>query len=253
MEFMSRLTGRVALITGAQQGIGRAIAEYYAREGAAVVVNWLDDEQAADAIVKTASRQGVKSVAVKGDVTRPQDIESMFSAGRDLGGINVLVNNAAIFPRVDFLDMTEAEWDQMMDVNLKGVFRCAQTFARECVTEHRHGVMINFSSRAALLGSPRGVHYVTTKAGIMGLTRALALELAPHHIRVNAIAPGLTDTAQPRYGMTEAELTAAGQATPLGRIGKPEDMADMAVFLASDESRHITGQTLHVNGGDLFT
>jgi 3-oxoacyl-[acyl-carrier protein] reductase len=159
------------------------------------------------------------------------------------------VNNAGIFPRVGFLEMTEAQWDEVLNVNLKGTFFCTQTVIRQLVEQGRPGAVVNLASSAAFRSSPRGVHYVSSKAGIVGFTRATALELARYRIRVNAIAPGTTDTAQPRYGMSEEELQAVGRQVPLGRMAVPDDIASMAVFLASEDASHITGQTMHVNGG----
>ncbi|WP_089945467.1 SDR family NAD(P)-dependent oxidoreductase [Candidatus Entotheonella palauensis] len=208
----------MVLVTGAQQGIGQAIALALGREGAYVVVNYLDDPAAAESTVSQIEGGGSRATAVPGSVARPEDIRHMVEAGRTLGGISILVNNAGIFPRVPFLDMTEADWDEVLGVNLKGSFLCTQTVARQMVAEGRSGSVINLASGAAFRSSPRGVHYVSSKAGIVGLTRATALELAPHHIRVNAIAPGLTDTAQPRYGMSEEEVQAAAEHVPLGRI-----------------------------------
>jgi 3-oxoacyl-[acyl-carrier protein] reductase len=247
-----RLAGKVALITGAQQGIGRAIALAYGREGASVVVNYLDDRQAAEAIAAQIRQQGGRAVAVAGDVACAHDVQRMIEAGSAFGGIDVLVNNAGIFPRVPFLEMSEAQWDEVLTVNLKGTFLCTQAVARELVRQGRPGAIINLASGAAFRSSPRGVHYVASKAGVVGLTRAAALELAPYRIRVNAIAPGLTDTAQPRYGMSEEELQAAGRQIPLGRMAVPEDIANLAVFLASEEASYITGQTIHVNGGQYL-
>jgi NAD(P)-dependent dehydrogenase (short-subunit alcohol dehydrogenase family) len=247
-----RLAGKVALVTGAQQGIGKAIALAYGREGASVVVNYLDDQAAAEAIATQIRAPGREAVLVAGDVSRPADVQRMVEAGTALGGIDIVVNNAGIFPRVEFLDMTEAQWDDVLDVNLKGTFFCSQAVARQLVARGQGGAIISLASGAAFRSSPRGVHYVSSKAGIVGFTRAAALELARYHIRVNAIAPGTTDTAQPRYGMSEAELQAVGRQIPLGRLGTPEDVADLAVFLASEEARHITGQTIHVNGGSFL-
>ncbi|HXH10593.1 MAG TPA: SDR family NAD(P)-dependent oxidoreductase [Alphaproteobacteria bacterium] len=248
-----RLAGKVALVTGAQQGIGRAIALAYGREGASVVINYLDDREAAQAIATQIQQAGGKAAIAPGSVARPDDVRAMIEVGATLGGIDVLVNNAGIFPRVEFLRMTEAQWDEVLDVNLKGTFRCTLAVARDLVARGRGGAIINLASGAAFRSSPRGVHYVSSKAGIVGLTRAAALELAPHRIRVNAIAPGLTDTAQPRYGMSEEELQAAGRQVPLGRMAEPEDIAHLAVFLASEEASHITGQTIHVNGGQYLS
>jgi NAD(P)-dependent dehydrogenase (short-subunit alcohol dehydrogenase family) len=247
-----RLAGKVALVTGAQQGIGKAIALVYGREGASVVVNYLDDRAAGEAVAAQIHALGARAVAIAGNVARTADVRTMVEAGASFGGVDVLVNNAGIFPRVDFLDMTEEQWDEVLDVNLKGAFRCIQAVARQLVAQGKAGAVINLASGAAFRSSPRGVHYVSSKAGLVGLTRATALELASYRIRVNAIAPGITDTAQPRYGMSEAELQAAARQVPLGRMATPEDIAHMAVFLACDEASHITGQTIHVNGGQFL-
>jgi NAD(P)-dependent dehydrogenase (short-subunit alcohol dehydrogenase family) len=247
-----RLAGKVALVTGAQQGIGKAIALAYGREGASVVINYLDNQAAAEEIASQIRTLGQRAVPIAGDVAQAADVRRMVEAGESLGGIDILVNNAGIFPRVEFLDMTEAQWNEVLNVNLKGTFLCTQAVAQKLVECGRAGAVINLASSAAFRSSPRGVHYVASKAGIVGVTRATALELAPYRVRVNAIAPGTTDTAQPRYGMSEEELQAAGRQVPLGRMGTPEDVADLAVFLASEEARHITGQTLHVNGGQYL-
>ncbi len=244
-----RLAGKVALVTGAQQGIGKAVALGFGREGADVVVNYLDDQVAGEAIVKSIRESGRRATAVPGSVAQLGDVRAMVEAGSAFGGIDILVNNAGIFPRVDFLQMTEAQWDEVLNVNLKGTFFCTQTVVRHLVEHGRPGAVINLASSAAFRSSPRGVHYVSSKAGIIGFTRATALELAHYRIRVNAIAPGTTDTAQPRYGMSEEELQAVGRQVPLGRIAVPDDIAHIAVFLASEEASHITGQTMHVNGG----
>jgi 3-oxoacyl-[acyl-carrier protein] reductase len=170
-------------------------------------------------------------------------------AQEKLGRIDVLINNAAVFPRVSFLEMTEHDWDHVLDVNLKGSCFCAQYVAKAMVAAEREGSIINITSGAALRGSPRGAHYVASKGGVLSLTRSMALELAPYRIRVNAIAPGLTDTAQPRYGSCEGEIAEMAHAIPLGRIAQPEDIARAAVFLASENAGFVTGQTLHVNEG----
>jgi NAD(P)-dependent dehydrogenase (short-subunit alcohol dehydrogenase family) len=155
----------------------------------------------------------------------------------EFGGIDILVNNAGVFPRVDFLEMKESDWDFVHDVNLKGAVFCAQAAAKAMIAAGRPGAIINITSGAAFRGSPRGVHYVASKGGVVSMTRQMALELAPHRIRVNAIAPGLTDTAQPRYGSSEEEIAEMASANPLGRIAEPEDIARAALFLASDQRR----------------
>ncbi|MFC7474930.1 SDR family NAD(P)-dependent oxidoreductase [Dankookia sp. GCM10030260] len=240
---------KVVLVTGAQQGIGAACALAFAAAGYDVVVNWLDNQADAESVAAGVRAAGRRAALVQGDVGSVSGCQAIVQGAIDaLGRIDVLVNNAGIFPRVDFLAMTEAEWDRVLGVNLKGSAFAAQAAARAMVAAGTRGAIVNLSS-SAIRGTPVGVHYSATKNGVIGITRSMALALAPHGIRVNAIAPGTTDTAQPRYGNTEEELQAFGRALPLGRLGRPEEIADLAVHLASDKSAWVTGQVWHINGG----
>lgn len=243
---------RVVLVTGAQQGIGRAMAIAFATAGADVVINWLDDEAAAAQVADAVRGHGQDALLVRADVGKVDQIRAMVdqaAAWKDR--LDVLVNNAGVYPRCQFLEMTEAEWDTVIGVNLKGTNFTAQAAARVMVAKGIHGAIINLSSRS-MGGAAVGVHYSGSKAGVVGLTRSMAMALAPHRIRVNAIAPGLTDTAQPRYGNTEAEIQEMAKLTPLGRMGTPEDIAKLGVFLASDDASWITGQVYHINGGSYM-
>jgi NAD(P)-dependent dehydrogenase (short-subunit alcohol dehydrogenase family) len=195
---------------------------------------------------------GEETIALKADVGDVGQIRAMFAQLADVfGEIDILVNNAGIFPRATALELDEATWDRVHDVNLKGTFFCSQEAARLMIPRGL-GRIVNIASDAALLPAARGSHYNASKAGVLALTKSLALEFAPYHIAVNAVAPGLTDTAQPRYGMTEEEIAMEGAATPWGCIGTPEDVARAVLYLASPLSEYITGETILVTGGSLM-
>ena len=250
---MAELTGQAALVTGAQQGIGKAIAIALAREGANLAINYLDDKAAAEDVAASIRAAGRKAVLVPGDISASATPCALVDATvAAFGKIDILVNNAGVFPRVPFLDMTEKDWHFVHSINLKAGFFCAQAAARAMIEAKLQGTIINIASGAIFGTAPHGVHYAASKGGVVSMTRAMSLELAPWKIRVNAIAPGLIDTAQPRYGMTEDELVTQGAAMPLGRIGQPEDIANVAVFLASGKSSFMTGQTVHANGGTFM-
>src|SRR5262245_63798533 len=224
-----------------------------AREGADVGINFLDDAAAAGRVADEVRGLGRKTTTVKGDVARKADVLAFVAtATTALGPPDILVNNAGVFPRSEFLALQEDEWDLVLGVNLKGGFLCAQAAARAMIAANRPGAIINISS-SAIRGDARGVHYSASKAGVLGLTRAMALALAPHRIRVNAIAPGTTDTAQPRYGNTEAQLAARMQDTPFGRMATPDEIARVAVFLTTDEAAWVNGEIIHVNAGAYMT
>ncbi|HTK89793.1 MAG TPA: SDR family NAD(P)-dependent oxidoreductase [Verrucomicrobiae bacterium] len=244
--------GRVALVTGAQQGIGRATAVALARAGADVALNYLDDRAATEKAASEIRAMGRRALLVQADISRAAEVDAMVAAvGQGLGVPDILVNNAGVYPRSPFLELAEREWDFVLGVNLKGSFLCAQAVARALVAAGRRGVIINIASQA-IRGAPLGVHYTASKGGVVAMTRAMALALAAHGIRVNAVAPGTTDTAQPRYEHNEAAMAEISRAVPLGHMAAPEDIADVIVFLASDAARHITGETVHANGGSYM-
>ena len=244
-----RLSGKTALVTGAQQGIGRAIAVALARDGADIGINYLDNHKAAEDVATEVRALGRRTVLVPADVSQRAEVEAMVATiVKELGAPDVVINNAGVFPRSTFLELQDSEWDLVLNVNLKGSFLAAQAGARAMVAGGKAGAIVNISS-SAVRGDPRGVHYSASKAGIIGLTRAMALALAPHRIRVNAIAPGTTDTAQPRYGNTEEQLAARLRDTPFGRMAEPDEIARVAVFLATEEAAWVSGEVIHVNAG----
>lgn len=246
------LEGKVALVTGAQQGIGREAAVSLARSGADVAINYLDDRAAADGVAAEVAGHGRRAIVLQGDVSSvAQGARMVDDTVRLLGGIDILVNNAAVFPRHSFLEMQEADWDFVLDVNLKGTNFMAQAAAKAMIAAGHGGSIINLAS-IVVRGAPRGVHYAASKGGVVVLTRSIALDLAPYGIRVNAIAPGLTDTAQPRIGTTEEEVQAMATRVPLGRMGTPQEMGRIIAFLASDDASYVNGQILHVNGGSYM-
>lgn len=243
-----RLQGKKALITGASRGIGRGIAEIFAEEGADVAVNYIESAAPAEEVVKGIQALGRKAIAVKGDVAKRADVEAMIAkAWKELGGLDILVNNAGVTRTQPMEEMTEALFDEMFDLNVKGYFFCAQR-AIPALAQSGHGAIINISSVHGRLGFPNHVAYAATKGAVTGFTQTLSIELAPRGIRVNAIGPGVIEV--PRYfdrpGYTREKM---GARIPLGRVGLPPDIATVAAFLASDGAGYMTGQIIYVDGG----
>lgn len=242
------LEGRVALVTGASRGIGRAIALALAGEGAELAVNFRQNRQAADQVVAEISKLGRKALAIQADVRHPDQVKAMVGeVHAEPGGPHILVNNAGIVRDKPLAFMTEDEWDEVVDTSLKGAFLCTKAAARLMVRA-RWGRIINISSDAALLGDAQRANYCAAKAGLLGLTRAAARELAPQGITVNAIAPGIIETDM-TAGMGEARRKALLDLIPLGRLGQADDVAALAAFLAGDDAAYITGQVFCVDGG----
>lgn len=245
-----KLEGQVALVTGGSRSIGRAIALTFAREGAAVAVNYVSRAEEAESAVREIETLGRRALAVRADASQRAQVQAMVDeVTTRLGPIDILVNNAGVQKRVSFLELDEADWDWMLGVNLKGCFLVGQAVAARMKARGR-GKIINVSSEAAGLPAPRMTAYCVSKAGVAMLTRCMALELAPYGIRVNALAPGLTRTDINRKDLEdETFLKARLTRIPLGRVMAPEDLVGAAIFLASADSDMMTGMTLQVDGG----
>jgi NAD(P)-dependent dehydrogenase (short-subunit alcohol dehydrogenase family) len=245
------LEGKRAMVTGAGSGIGRASALRLGEEGARVAVVDLD-RAAAEATLVAIERAGGQGMAIQTDVTRRAEVEAMVEQVRAAwGGVDVLMNNAGGSLHSPFVDLEEEQWDRVVNLNLKAPYLCSRPVARIMV-EQGSGCIINVTSNYGVTGSGIRADYSAAKAGVIGLTKAMALELGPHGIRVNAVGPGPTNTPRVRGRATDAEWAARAQTIPLRRMGEPEDLADAVAFLASDRARYITGQILHVNGGHVM-
>lgn len=244
-----RLAGKIALITGAGSGIGRATAELFAQEGAGVAVADYD-EAAAQATCAAICAAGGRAIAIRVDVAQPEQVDAMIAATvQAFGGLDILFNNAAVLIFGSVLDTTWADWQRVMSVNLNGVFLCCKA-ALPHLRARGGGSIINMSSSTgAHDGNGNAIAYVTSKGGVTLLTRCLAIDHAADHIRVNAIAPGPTDTPMLRRNMTPEEIDAFAKTFPAQRLGQPQEIAAAALFLASDEASFVTGSILAVDGG----
>src|SRR5207253_7113764 len=246
---MGKLSGKVAVVTGASKGIGAAIAKAYGAEGAAVVVNYHSDKAGAERVVESIRQAGGKAIAVAGDVSRKADVEKLFAeAKKAFGQLDVLVNNAGIYEFRPLEEIDEAHFRKHFDLNVLGLLLVTQEAAKNF--NGAGGSIINISSVASLTPAPAGSVYAGTKGAVDVITRTLALELGPRKIRVNSLSPGFTVTEGVKSsGLEDVFTELAITRTPLGRVGQPDDIAKTAVFLASEDSGWITGETILVGGG----
>ena len=254
MHSSTDFEGKVALVTGASSGIGRATAEALARRGAAVAINYHRNEAGAEEVRKAITAAGGKAVAIQGDVSRSNGARALVSrTEKELGAVHILVNNAgSLVERLKILELTEARWDEVLDLNLKSAFLCSQAVAKSMM-ERKRGAIINVSSVAGRNGGALGsIHYSTAKGGLITFTKGLAKELAPYGVRVNAVSPGVIQTHFHEQFSTPEAMQAYAKAIPLGRVGTPQEVAGVICFLASDAASFLVGETVEINGGMLM-
>jgi 3-oxoacyl-[acyl-carrier protein] reductase len=247
---MSKLTGKVAIVTGASKGIGAAIAKHLAAEGAAVAVNYASSKEGADRVVAEITRSGGEAIAVQANVAKQAEIDRLFSETKKaFGRLDILVNNAGIYEFLPLEDVTEEHFHKQFDLNVLGLVLASKAAVKHF--DAAGGSIINISSGASTMTPPNASVYSATKAAVDAVTRSLAKELGPRNIRVNSINPGMVETEGVHAaGFAESDFRKQVEAqTPLGRIGQPQDIAPAALFLASSEAAWITGETLLVAGG----
>lgn len=245
------LKGKCAVITGASRGIGKAIALKLASLGANLVLNYRSSEQEALEVEKQVKDMGVDAISIKGDISKIEDVENLVSSAKEkFGSVDIMVNNAGITKDTLLLRMKEEDFDKVIDVNLKGVFNCLKTIT-PIMVKQKHGKIINLSSVVGISGNAGQVNYAASKAGVIGMTKSLAKELGSRGINVNAVAPGYVETDMTEV-LGDKYKDEIKKNIPLKRLGKPEDVANVVAFLASEDSNYVTGQVIHVDGGMLM-
>jgi len=247
-----RFEGKVVIVTGAGRGMGKATALAFAAEDATVVVNDIDPQKA-EAVAGQIREMGQRALPVKGDVSKAADVDRLVETTlKEFGTIDVLFNNAGVLRPTRLEEITEEEWDWVMAINVKGVFLCTKAVL-PTMKAKKSGKIVNMASSAGRSTSTfGGAHYTTSKAAVLGLTRHTAREMASFHINVNSLSPGSIDTEMVRESSSPARMEAEAAKIPWERLGTPEEVAQLVLFLASDEASYITGATVDINGGDLM-
>lgn len=239
------LDNKIAIVTGAGRGIGRGIVLALAKEGANIVISDINEDDCKKVLMEVKAL-GKGGLVIKCDVSKKEEVDNLIAKTMEaFGGLDILVNNAGIYPFMPFMNMSEADWDKVLDINLKSMFLCSQAAAKQMKPESK---IVDISSIASVVGFEGLVHYCASKGGVNAMIRAMALELAPKKINVNAVAPGSIDTPGASGGSEEQKKQTIAM-IPWLRMGTPEDIANAVVFLASDKADYITGQTLIVDGG----
>lgn len=242
------LTGKTALVTGGSRGIGRSIALALAKEGANVIINYTSNDESAQRVVEEIEGFNVKALAIKANISKAEEVKEMMEKiDKAFDVVDILVNNAGITRDNLFVRMKEEEWDQVMEVNLKGMFLCTKAVVRKMIKQ-KYGKIINLASVVGVVGNPGQANYCASKAGVIGFTKSLAKEIGGKDITVNAIAPGFIETDMTNV-LSENIKDAMIDAIPMKRFGKPDDIANLVSFLSSDAANYITGQVIHVDGG----
>jgi NAD(P)-dependent dehydrogenase (short-subunit alcohol dehydrogenase family) len=249
LQNMFDFTNKVVVVTGAGRGIGAGIAVRFAEAGANIVINFRTNEASASGVADNIKAAGKNAVLIRADVSRRDDVDNLVKDTlKAFGNIDILINNAGTYPLSDLLDMTEADWNMVINTNLRSVHLCTQAVANQMIKKNRGGVIVNIASIEGENPAPQHSHYDAAKGGVLMYTRASALELAKHNIRVNAVSPGLIW----KEGLEKAWPDGVRRylkMVPLKRLGYPDDIADACLFLASPSSRWITGINLRVDGG----
>lgn len=246
-----KLKDKIAVVTGAGQGIGRGIAEAFANEGADVIINDLVEDDRTEEVAENIRAKGRRAVVIAGNVSQRAAVENLFEAAwNELGPVDVLVNNAGIETIIPFTDLTDEQWEEVTNTNLKSEWMCSQALCRRLIAEGRKGAIINIGSIQAARVLPGRTHYAPSKLAIEALTRNISAEVGSHGIRVNCIHPGLIDTPMIRWVLESPEILPQVVAQiSLGRPGLPCEIGAVAAFLASEEAAYVTGQSLYVDGG----